>query len=149
MKLVEPLQNEKGEDIEPALHFHEFLFLLGLIAKNSMKSAKNNIQTKLRDFYVEKLGLEAVDLNSIEDLRYDDVLAMAENDDYGSDDIDGDEMGDEWPTSENEQEEAGMTTFGKKQKRQQDDYIVGNQKLVMNLIEDQNKMEQSIMIDWD
>jgi|TARA_B110000305_G_C19432539_1_gene637029 hypothetical protein len=43
MKLVEPLQNEKGEDIEPALHFHEFLFLLGLIAKNSMKSAKNNI----------------------------------------------------------------------------------------------------------
>jgi len=27
---------------------------------------------------------------------------MAENDDYGSDDIDGDEMGDEWPTSENE-----------------------------------------------
>lgn len=56
----------------------------------------------MRDFYVEKLGLEAVDLNSIEDLRYDDVLAMAENDDYGSDDIDGDEMGDEWPTSENE-----------------------------------------------
>lgn len=43
MKLVEPLQNEKGEDIEPALHFHEFLFLLGLIAKNSMKTAKNNI----------------------------------------------------------------------------------------------------------
>lgn len=91
-KLVEPLQNEKGEDIEPALHFHEFLFLLGLIAKNSMKSAKNNIQSKLRDFYVEKLGLEPVDLNLREDLRYDDVLAMAENENYGDEDLEGDEM---------------------------------------------------------
>ena len=32
--MVDPIVNEKGEAIEPALHFHEFLFLLGLIAKN-------------------------------------------------------------------------------------------------------------------
>jgi hypothetical protein len=34
--MVEPMLNEKGELMEPALHFHEFLFLLGLIAKNCM-----------------------------------------------------------------------------------------------------------------
>lgn len=34
--MVEPMINEKGEVMEPALHFHEFLFLLGLIAKNCM-----------------------------------------------------------------------------------------------------------------
>ena len=50
--IVEPLVNEKGEDMEPALHFHEFLFLLGLIAKNCITSKDDSIQTKLQDFYV-------------------------------------------------------------------------------------------------
>jgi len=45
--IVEPLVNEKGEDMEPALHFHEFLFLLGLIAKNCITSKDDSIQTKL------------------------------------------------------------------------------------------------------
>ena len=49
---VHPLVNEKGEDMEPALHFHEFLFLLGLIAKNCITSKDDSIQTKLQDFYV-------------------------------------------------------------------------------------------------
>lgn len=35
--MVEPMINEKGEDMEPALLFHQFLFLLGLIAKENMK----------------------------------------------------------------------------------------------------------------
>jgi hypothetical protein len=32
--MVDPMINEKGEDMEPALHFHQFIFLMGLIAKN-------------------------------------------------------------------------------------------------------------------
>jgi hypothetical protein len=59
--MVEPMINDKGEVMEPALHFHEFLFLLGLIAKNCMPGKlkdgsnvafeDNSIQTKLREFY--------------------------------------------------------------------------------------------------
>jgi hypothetical protein len=40
--MVEPMVNEKGEAMEPALHFHEFLFLLGLIAKNCITSSKDD-----------------------------------------------------------------------------------------------------------
>lgn len=52
--MVEPMINEKGEIMEPALHFHEFVFLLGLIAKNCMPGITKNskegdysIQTKI------------------------------------------------------------------------------------------------------
>jgi hypothetical protein len=41
--MVDPLVNEKGEAMEPALHFHEFLFLLGLIAKNCITSKDDSI----------------------------------------------------------------------------------------------------------
>lgn len=121
-KFVEPFVNEKGELTEPALHFHEFLFLLGLIAKNCIKSAKNNtIQQKLIDFYVEKLQFNEVDMKAIEELTYDDVLQQMENDEYGDekyDRIDGDmEDGDEWNESEEEFEEP-QGRFAKKQKRQ-------------------------------
>lgn len=50
--MVEPMEDERGEPMEPELHFHEFLFLLGLIAKNSITSKDESIQTKLQDFYL-------------------------------------------------------------------------------------------------
>jgi|LakMenEpi03Aug12_release.lakeMendotaPanAssembly.Ray.scaffolds.fasta_scaffold4999312_1 hypothetical protein len=36
--MVEPMVNEKGEDMEPSLHFYQFIFLMGLIAKNCIVS---------------------------------------------------------------------------------------------------------------
>lgn len=53
------MYNNKGELIEPSLHFHEFLFLLGLIAKNRMPNGNEHpIQDVLRDFYIYKLEFE-------------------------------------------------------------------------------------------
>ena len=53
--MVEPMYNSQGEMCEPALHFHEFLFLLGLIALNSIDSSES-ISGKLQDFYIQKLN---------------------------------------------------------------------------------------------
>jgi len=41
--MVEPMVDEKGELMEPELHFHEFLFLLGLIAKNCITAKDDSI----------------------------------------------------------------------------------------------------------
>lgn len=71
---LDPLQNEKGEDMEPALHFHEYLFLLGLIAKMSMPTSKDDsLPSKLQEFYVAKLGFEAVNISKQKDLTYEEV----------------------------------------------------------------------------
>ena len=41
-----PLFNEQtGEQQEPALHFHEFLFILGLIARSSMTTQEGTIES--------------------------------------------------------------------------------------------------------
>lgn len=41
-----PMMNEQsGEQMEPALHFHEFIFLMGLIAKNSISTNDNLIES--------------------------------------------------------------------------------------------------------
>ena len=71
--------------MEPALHFHEFLFLLGLIAKGCMpgreKEGKdignlkdNSIQTKLQEFYIQRLGFNKVKVADMPDPTYDQVL---------------------------------------------------------------------------
>jgi hypothetical protein len=41
--MVEPMVSEKGEPMEPALHFHEFVFLMGLVAKNCIGSETDSI----------------------------------------------------------------------------------------------------------
>ena len=71
--MVEPMVSDKGEAMEPALHFHEFLFLLGLIAKNRIISSDDTIQSKLVDFYVQKLNFKKA--HAIKDLTYEEVLA--------------------------------------------------------------------------
>jgi hypothetical protein len=38
--------------MEPALHFHEFIFLLGLIAMNSISTPDGQIESQLQEFYV-------------------------------------------------------------------------------------------------
>jgi len=49
--MVEPLFDNSGEMCEPALHFHEFIFLMGLIAHNAIDSS-DSIAGKLQDFYI-------------------------------------------------------------------------------------------------
>ena len=44
-----------NEPCEPALHFHEFLFLIGLIAYNCIDSS-DSMSGKLHDFYTQKLN---------------------------------------------------------------------------------------------
>jgi len=70
--MVEPLKDENGETCEPALHFHEFLFLLGLIAYNSNNSS-DSIGTKMEDFYTQNLSFEKRH-DLVKDLTYQDVL---------------------------------------------------------------------------
>lgn len=53
--LVEPMQDEKGQPCEPSLHFHEFVFLLGLIARKCIVSNDSSMQGQLTEFYEEKL----------------------------------------------------------------------------------------------
>jgi len=57
--------------MEPALHFHEFLFLLGLIAKNCIPSKDDSIQTKLQTFYVQKLNFEKKKVADLTEATYD------------------------------------------------------------------------------
>lgn len=71
--MVEPMMNEKGEPMEPALHFHEFVFLMGLIAKNCVGSETDSIQTKLQEFYVNTLKFEKVKIYT-----YDEIIAINE-----------------------------------------------------------------------
>jgi len=49
--LVDPMVDQNGELCEPSLQFHDFLFLLGLIALNCIDSS-DNISQKLQDFYI-------------------------------------------------------------------------------------------------
>ena len=47
-------------DGEPGLLFHEFVFMLGLIANNYM-STDALASTRIEDFFIEKLGFRRVD----------------------------------------------------------------------------------------
>jgi hypothetical protein len=71
--MVEPMVNEKGEQMEPALHFHEFVFLMGLIAKNCIGSETDSIQTKLQEFYTKTLKFDKVKLYT-----YEEIVAIKE-----------------------------------------------------------------------
>ena len=59
--------------MEPALHFHEFVFLMGLIAKNCIGSETDSIQTKLQEFYTKTLKFDHVKIYS-----YDEIVAINE-----------------------------------------------------------------------
>jgi hypothetical protein len=65
----EPLKDKNGEEIEPAMQFHEFLFMLGLIAKKCITS-NNDIKQQLQEFYVENLEFERVDIDGLVELTY-------------------------------------------------------------------------------
>ena len=71
--MVEPMVNEKGEAMEPALHFHEFVFLMGLIAKNCIGSEQDSIQTRMQEFYVKTLKFDKVKI-----FTYDEIVAIKE-----------------------------------------------------------------------
>ena len=108
--------NEKGEAMEPALHFHEFLFLLGLIAKNCITSSKDDsIQSKLQDFYLQKLKLKKVSQLKDIDLTYEEVLNRVYKGEYADEKydkmVDGDSQEeDEWGDSESEEDQVPGTT---------------------------------------
>ena len=56
--IVEPLVDSRtGESIEPNLQFHEFLFLLALIAMKCVTTSTPHatLKEKLIEFYVQKL----------------------------------------------------------------------------------------------
>lgn len=72
--MVEPKYDQNGDLTEPALLFHEFLFLLGLIALRCMDSS-STISGKLHDFYIQKLNLKKPSEAQIQkDLTYNEVL---------------------------------------------------------------------------
>lgn len=143
-----PLVNETtGEQMEPALHFHEFIFLLGLIAKKSITSTDGLISSQLEEFYVNKLAFKPIKQSKESDLTYDQVLnrVAAGDDEYGSYGDSGDE--DEWGESSGSEEGAAAGFSGAKPARRKrtDTY----EKAVQELIEQKNQEEMAINIDWD
>lgn len=82
--MVEPLVDSKGEQVEPELHFHEFLFILGLIAKNCVNSTNDDsIQSKLKELFDHKLEFRKVSEFRDIDLSYEEVLFRVYNHDFG------------------------------------------------------------------
>ena len=67
--MVEPMVTDKGEPMEPALHFNEFVFLMGLIAKNCIGSEQDSIQQKLQDFYTKTLKFEKIKLYTYDEIQ--------------------------------------------------------------------------------
>ena len=107
--MVEPMVDEKGELMEPELHFHEFLFLLGLIARSCiLQSPEDTIQSKLAEFFVEKLNLKKVSHLSNVDLSYEDVLHRVYNFDQGTErmtKVEGESVEeDEWESGESDED---------------------------------------------
>ena len=47
---VDPLKDRNNEDCEPALHFNEFLYILGLIAYHCVNQNKS-LAEKLKDLF--------------------------------------------------------------------------------------------------
>ena len=112
--MVEPIRDKNtGELQEPVLHFHEFLFLLGLIAYYCIDTSEQ-MPGKLRDFYIEKLNFRKV-AQADYDLNYDEVLQKYERGDPDSYEDGSDE---EW----DEEEEF------------QDEEAFGNQQAIMDLV---------------
>lgn len=71
---VEPKLDSQGEKFEPELHFHEFVFLLNLIAYNCIDS-RDSIKAKLSFFYEDKLKFKKLsEAQAHKDLSYDEVL---------------------------------------------------------------------------
>ena len=63
-----------GEPAEPMIQFHEFLFLLALIAKNCVTTENYNdtLKQKLWEFYIEKLKFKRPRFDG--DIDFEDVL---------------------------------------------------------------------------
>ena len=112
--MVEPMLTDKGDPMEPELHFHEFLFLLGLISKNCITQSKDDtIQSKLVEFFIDKLNLKKVSQMKDVDLNYEDVLNHVYSQEEAEeryDKVDGSSMeSDEWGESQSSEEESGVT----------------------------------------
>ena len=126
--------DEKGELMEPELHFHEFLFLLGLIAKNCITAKDDSIQTKLQDFYVQKLNFKKVPNAKEYDIHYDETLHRRVNGDVKEERAAaGEEEDDEFDYDYDSEEESGM----------------GNNREIQELLERQAMYEGSININFE
>ena len=72
--VVEPMLDQHNDICEPQLHFHEFVFLLNLIAWNWIE-ARDTIEKKLNFFYEDKLKFKKPsEQHKDKDLRYEEVL---------------------------------------------------------------------------
>ena len=112
--MVEPLYDQTtGEMCEPALHFHEFLFLMGLIALNCIDSS-NSMAGKLHDFYIQKLNFrKPSEAHLNRDITYDEVLLRVETDDKDKPDRFPEGSSDEeWEEDEEEESEEEYGTSG-------------------------------------
>ena len=119
--MVDPMEDSSGEVCEPALHFHEFLFLLGLIAHDRINSnGCETIAMQLQDFYIQKLNFrKPSEAQANKDLCYQEVLDRVQNNEFGEKlSMDGESGDEEEWDSGSEEEEA-----------------VGSQKVIMELIQ--------------
>ena len=97
----EPMKDSKGDEIEPAMQFHEFLFMLGLVARKSIPISNDcpTFKEQLQELYVRKLELNPVNVDAHVELTYEDVLEKAiegrELRDDSGDEEDGDWASDE------------------------------------------------------
>lgn len=123
---------------EPALHFHEFIYLLGLIARTM--AADGQIDGQLQEFYCSKLEFTHVPEAKMSDITYGMILerVMAGEDEYGSYEDEDDQ--EEYVPVDDEESPKPM-----RRPRRPDNY----DKAVFELIEQKQREEMNINIDWD
>lgn len=112
------------------MQFHEFLFMLGLIASKSIPIS-NDIPTfkeQLQELYVRKLEFNRINVDDNIEMTYEEVLEKAVDRDESGDEEDG-----EWSESE-EEEDAFLSD--------------PNQKALMSMQERKMAEESEIAVDW-
>jgi len=118
---VEPLMVKNTKEVmEPQLLFHQFCFLLGLIAKHT--AIGDTYESKLKQFYEQELNLQRV--LKQKDVTYQQILAkVTGNNDYFEENDEPREgsEGDEWGESSGSADEAEI--------------IMANQQAILDLIE--------------
>jgi hypothetical protein len=123
---------------EPALQFHEFVFLLSRIAISTVTSS-GSISGKLNDFFVEQLGFQKqIDIQKAK-ITFDDVARrLTASDDEAVEDLYGSEEGDEegeWDSDgfDMDENQKKLMEFLAKKAEEEKDFIIDYETVIQEL----------------
>ena len=131
--VVEPMLDQHNDICEPQLHFHEFVFLMNLIAWNCIDS-RDTIKGKLEFFYEDKLKFKRPsESQAARDLSYEEVLMRTQMDIA--------------PGKQSEASEEEMEYTEETYESEEDNSNPQTQ--MMNLINQKTMQSDSIAMDWE